>query len=373
MFLSSLEIHSFRNIEHLQLKFSDQFNIFYGGNGSGKTTLLEAIHHLSLARSFRTRTFSHVINHNANEFTVFGRIGELSTGVSRVRGGKLRIRISDKDVPSPAELAANFPIQLINPDTYQLITAGPQLRRQFIDWGVFHVEHEFLSLWKQMNRILKQRNAALKMGTADNGGFSQQFEAWNAELVDVAEKISTFRRQYVDEFRPVFLELVGKLLNFKDIKLDFSQGWPEEEYLSELLARSFRRDLFLGHTYYGAHRADLLLKIGDRFAQDIMSRGQLKLVVCAMQLAQAILLEQTTGKKCIFLIDDLPSELDSDHRRELCLLLMELKTQVFMTGIEKNAFSELLTLPNTTAFHINEGLVVSSHANLVEKAATILV
>ena len=362
MILSSLNIHCFRNIMHAEINPSDRFNLFVGGNGSGKTSLLEAIHHLSVARSFKTRFCKHVIQHGAKEFTLFGKMGDLSVGIMRARNGKSRIRIGEKDVQSIAELAEQFPLQVINPDTYQLITAGPKMRRKFVDWGVFHVQHEFVTFLKQLYRVLRHRNAILKE-KVDFDSIKQHLEPWDADFIRLSERLTCFREAYVEELRPIFMDLMQRLLDIVGVRIEFRSGWSDERSLESLLTSSLQRDIMLGHTQFGPHRADLLLYVGDHLAQDVLSRGQLKLLVCAMQLAQALLLEKKTSKKCVFLVDDLPSELDTEHRRALCGVLIELETQIFMTCIEQNAFVDLIKLPSTKVFKVDSGNITPFERN----------
>lgn len=313
-----------------------------------------------------------MIQHGEKEFTLFGRMGDLSVGIMRARNGKSRIRIADKDVQSIAELAEQFPLQVINPDTYQLITAGSKMRRKFVDWGVFHVEHEFITLWKQLYRVLRHRNAVLKE-KVNFDSIKQRVEPWDTDFIGLSEQITRFRQMYVDELRPIFMELMQRLLNIARVRIEFRSGWSEERSLESLLTSSLQRDIMLGHTQFGPHRADLLLYVGEHLAQDVLSRGQLKLLVCAMQLAQALLLEKKTNKKCVFLVDDLPSELDTEHRRALCGVLTELETQIFMTCIEQNAFIDLIKLPSTKVFQVNLGNITPFELNRSEKFVEIAI
>ncbi len=372
MILSSLNIHCFRNITHAEINPSGRFNLFVGGNGSGKTSLLEAIHHLSVARSFKTRFFRHVIQHGEKEFTIFGKIGDLPVGIMRARNGKSRMRIADKDIQSITELAEQFPLQVINPDTYQLITAGSKMRRKFVDWGVFHVEHEFLPTWKQLYRVLRHRNAILK-GKDDIDSIKQRIESWNVDFIGLSGRITVFRQEYIEELRPIFMELTHRLLEIEGIRIEFRFGWSTERSLESLLESSLQRDMMLGYTQFGPHRADLLLYAGEQLAQDVLSRGQLKLLVCAMQLAQALLLERKTGKKCVFFVVDLPSELDTEHRRALCGVLSELDTQIFMTCIEQNAFVDLIKSPSTKVFQVESGNITPFELSISEKLIEISV
>ena len=146
MSLSRISVTGIRNLQPVTLNPSPRVNILYGDNGSGKTSLLEAIHLLGMARSFRSTRLTPVISHDQSNCTVFGLVemvnGQSSAlGISRDRNGEARIRINGQSVRSATELAEALPLQLINPDSFRLLEGAPKLRRQFLDWGVFHVEH----------------------------------------------------------------------------------------------------------------------------------------------------------------------------------------------------------------------------------------
>src|SRR5690606_1070671 len=149
MSLNRLSVTGVRNLQPVTLNPSPRINILYGDNGSGKTSLLEAIHLLGLARSFRSNRLQPVITHEEPACTVFGEVSfsaeqTSSLGISRERSGEVRIRINGQNAKGAAELADALPLQLINPDSFRLLEGAPKLRRQFLDWGVFHVEHRFL-------------------------------------------------------------------------------------------------------------------------------------------------------------------------------------------------------------------------------------
>lgn len=346
MSLCHLELSDFRNFSRAEVKPQRGINLFCGENGSGKTSLLEAIYYLGLGRSFKTRHTKRVIRHEQPQFLVFGKISSGDTiGIEKNRDGSGRMRLSQEKIQSAAELASALPLQLINPDSHRLIEGGPKARRQFIDWGVFHVKHDaFFPSWQKMRRVLRQRNLALRQAMASKSNSKKkEVGAWDAALVEQAMLLDKLRREYLDKFTPVFMQLLERLLRESEepgvgeMKLCFYSGWDEKRGLQEELQRALPRDFDLGHTQYGPHRADLKIFVENLPAQDVLSRGQQKMVVCAMSLAQAALLQKAT-KKCLLLIDDLASELDAKKRGALCALLTNLKTQVFITGTDALLF-----------------------------------
>ena len=370
MTIHKLMVKDIRNLESLTMQPSPSINILYGLNGSGKTSVLEAIHLLGLARSFRSNRVKPVIRRDQSKCTVFGQIRHsgsaiLNVGVSRVlHEENFQIRVAGENLRSTSELARHLPLQLINPDTFRLLDGSPKERRQFLDWGVFHVkQRDFIPLWKRLQKTLKQRNSLLRHGKISSSvnrsvldQIRLELPVWDAELVKASEAVHQLRQEYFEQLAPVFHEVLGQLTELQGIKLSYYRGWDRLRSFAEVLAEGVERDLQSGFSHSGPQRADIRVKMDGINAIDILSRGQLKLVVCALKLAQGLLFYQKTGRRCIFLVDDLPSELDAPHRKALCSILQNMKSQVFITCVEQSALSDCwLPEVNVKMFHVKQG------------------
>lgn len=368
--IQQLTITGVRNLNSAFLQPSPFINILYGLNGSGKTSVLEAIHLLGLARSFRSTRIKPVIHHGSDRCTVFGRLklasGPVPLGVARdIQEDTFKIRLAGENLRSTSDLAKLLPLQVINPDTFKLLEGSPKSRRHFIDWGVFHVKHQdFFPLWQRMQKALKQRNSLLRHGRIKGS----ELAVWDSELIKAANAVDKLRHNYIQRLVPVFNEVLGRLIDLPELSINYYRGWDRERPLSEVLQDGLQRDIHSGYTHAGPQRADLRVKLGKVSAVDILSRGQLKLVVCALKLAQGFLYSEISGKQCLFLVDDLPSELDSPHRRALCRLFQEMKCQTFITCVEKTAL-ENCWLPGAEVkvFHVKQGQIQldedSGHTN----------
>ncbi|KAF1056843.1 MAG: DNA replication and repair protein RecF [Pseudomonas delhiensis] len=359
MSLTRVSVTAVRNLHPVTFSPSPRINILYGENGSGKTSLLEAIHLLGLARSFRSLRLQPVIQYDEPACTVFGHVQlsdglQSNLGVSRDRQGEFQIRIDGQNARSAAQLAEMLPLQLINPDSFRLLEGAPKVRRQFLDWGVFHVEHRFMSAWQRLQKALRQRNSWLRHGRLD--GASQA--AWDRELCNAAEEIDSYRRSYIQLLKPVFQQTLSELIELDELTLSYYRGWDKERELGDVLKASLLRDQQMGHTQAGPQRADLRIRLGSHNAADILSRGQQKLVVCAMRIAQGHLINQSKRGQCVYLVDDLPSELDEKHRRSLCRLLEDLGCQVFITCVDSNILKDgWRTETPVSMFHVEHGSV----------------
>ncbi|MCY1265458.1 DNA replication and repair protein RecF [compost metagenome] len=359
MSLTRVSVTAVRNLHPVTFSPSSRINILYGENGSGKTSVLEAIYLLGLARSFRSQRLQPVIQYEQLACTVFGQVqlenGFASNlGISRERNGEFQIRIDGQNARSTAQLAEILPLQLINPDSFRLLEGAPKVRRQFLDWGVFHVEQRFMPAWQRLQQALRQRNSWLRHGKLD--GALQA--AWDRELCNASDEIDAYRRSYIQALKPIFEKTLAELVQLDELTLSYYRGWDKDRALSEVLSGSLLRDQQMGHTQAGPQRADLRIRLGGHNAAEILSRGQQKLVVCALRIAQGHLINQAKRGRCIYLVDDLPSELDEKHRRALCRLLEDLGCQVFITCVDPQLLKDgWRTDTPVSLFHVEQGRV----------------
>lgn len=356
MSFTHVAVRAVRNLVDMEMSPGPSVNLIYGANGSGKTSVLEAIHILGQAKSFRSPRLSPVIQNGATKFTVAGRIhpiGHAADTLLRVSytAPEVEIYVNRERVRRVSDLVIHVPLVVINTDSHRLLDDGPRLRRRFMDWGVFHVEHAFLDVWKRYYRALRQRNALLRRRATP-----AQLSAWNAELAHAGEQIDRYRRQYVADLTPPFVHYVSELSELADVSIDYLRGWSSEHPLAPVLIENVLADLQAGYTTRGPHRADLVIKIAGAPAAQRVSRGQQKLLICALLLAQAALLGQKRRAACVLLVDDLPAELDPMHRNRLLSLLRSLGQQSFVTATEPDLFDRTL-LVNQRLFHVEHGKV----------------
>jgi len=327
MRLTQLQVSNFRNIESAQLTPVNGVNLILGDNASGKTSLLEAIYYLSHVRSFRTQYVTDLI----------------------LRDNKSEIRVNKQPIKRVSDIAAQFPVLAIHPDSYKLITGSPGIRRQYLDWGVFHVEHGFFKAWQRFKKSLMQRNAALKS--------KQKFDVcqlWNSEINKTANYIDQLRTQYFENLTP-YLNKVTKQFFVKDvIHIEYKRGWPADKTLLELMDENLQKERMKGYTHYGPHRAEIVIKVNGQSAQTCISRGQQKTLVALMRLAQAMQFSDATNKPCVLLYDDLAAELDSKHRTLILSVLEKMNIQLFLTAIEDHQI-DLSAWKTKKKFHVEHG------------------
>ena len=324
MILTKLDIASFRNIDSLSIEPHPRLNLIDGDNGSGKSSILEAIQCLSTGHSFRTRKARELISRQSQSFTLTALFQdpetarEHRTGLQRMRDGTVELRLDFEEVNSMSEVTRLLPVKSLTPDSHKLIQEGPDERRQFLDWGVFHMEHSFFHVWKQFKRSLSQRNQLLR-----ETGSLDELRSWDSLFVEASEQLSVALQQRITDINARF-----------HVELRYRSGWSDEYELQELLVRNLDYHRRMKTTTDGPHRAELSLLTDGVPARQVLSRGQQKVLVYLLHLSQLDLLTRISARQAIVLCDDLTSELDQEHSTELVRQLMALEGQVFVSGVD---------------------------------------
>ena len=354
--LKTLSIDRFRNIESARLPLAPRINLFIGENAAGKTSVLEALFVLARARSFRTRNLDKVIRSGEDGFQLVASIGQenkrdMPVGMSR-SDKKLIARIDGKPIKRLSELATLFPVQWLGGNLHRLIEEGPVFRRRYLDWGLFHVKQSYMSAWQRFQKLLKQRNAALRKGRP-----AQEINAWDLELAASGEVLHQLRNSYIAELETVVLRVLQELLDLPGtFRMAYRRGWPADQDYHQALQAGLAKDREQGFTRTGPQRADLVFFYNDRPVNEQLSRGQLKLLVTALKVAQAQLLRNAASQTSLFLMDDLGAELDRSNQLRVMRLLQSIEAQVFVTAISEPAESDWES-EQARRFHVKHGEV----------------
>lgn len=362
MALAQLQLTEFRNIQSASLQFSPLMNLICGENGSGKTSVLEAIYLLAHGRSFRTTKAHKMIRNLQPSLVLHGKVNWaqqlLSVGMLRDRNGDWQLKLNGEKVLRMADIASLLPVQLITPESFRLFFGGPKERRQFFDLGLFHVEPSFYELWVLFNKVLKQRNALLK----SKQPYNDSYKFWEQQLADAAVAIQKLRQTYINQLNAVLQPLLTPIAALAKVELELVPGWfckqvDSVEFLSQL-QENFLSDLKVGYTQLGPQKADLRIKIDGEYVDDFLSRGQLKVLLFALKVAQSNLIFSSGHKQPLLLIDDLASELDDQSKRYIFSFLHHINSQVFITAIEAAQVLPHISDAEVGLFHVEHGQIV---------------
>ncbi len=331
MIINRLQITNFRVLDQLEIEAGPGPNLIWGDNGVGKTSVLEAIYLAGRGRSFRHRDAGPFIRHGSAHSQVIVQTQDHLCQTHRLgieRGKRsFTLRLDGRNLGKRSDLLRALPVQLITPQSHELLERGPELRRRYLDFGMFHVEPGFHQMHADMNRILKQRNAALRTQP-------RTVMAWDEQFTGLAHELHQLRTGYLQRLLPGIKSNIERLLGDLDVSVSYRSGWDETVSLEKQLDQRLPLDSKRGYTSVGPHRAELDFQVDQVTAAKVLSRGQQKLLVSALQFAQASLMKQSVGEGPVMLIDDLPAELDQRHRTRLIGLADDSGLQCFVTAIE---------------------------------------
>lgn len=356
MSISSLITSTFRNLDFANVKFDNKLNLIIGDNGSGKSSLLESIFFLGHGKSFRTTKIENLIKSGSDHFVVSVKNDDnLQLGVRRDNTGQFDIKINGDSKFRLSDLAKHIAVQVITPETFRLFFGGPKERRKFVDLGLFHVEHQYADLWREFRKVLMQRNACLK-----NRITGQQFDYWNQLFCQHSENIAAIRVRYIEQLGTeltTWLKILLPQLSEK-IQLQYSQGWNSKRQLADVLVEYSEREIKYGHSLFGAHKFDVKFIYQKTNIEQVLSRGQQKLFLMALTIAQANLIFNSQQIAPIILIDDIGAELDSTSRKALARAIDDLTCQLFITAIDTNALEPIIPEEQSyKMFHVEHGVI----------------
>lgn len=348
MHITHLRIENFRNLETVEIRPETGLNYFFGENGAGKSSVLEALFLLSRGKSFRAAGSEELIRHQADSFQVFAETRHQKEihrlGLERSKK-TWRARKDGQDLPLLSELSRSLPLVLMEPNSHNLVSGSPELRRRFLDWGVFHVEPLFLDTWRQYSRSLKQRNAALRRGQAG------VIDSIDEIIVPLGERLTVYRQAYVDKLVQEFSKQMNSSREgLQGITMCFQPGWRSGS-LQAAFDSGRERDLEQGISQHGPHRAELLLERDGRPIRSTLSRGEQKNLAACLLLSQAQIMKDSAQDPLI-LLDDLASEFDERHCAEVLQKALACASQVWVTGIAEGGLKA-----DSTRFHVERGEV----------------
>ncbi len=354
MLLHRLQLINFKNHEELTWEFN-RINCITGNNGVGKTNVLDAIHYLSLCKSFLVSSDQQNIKHGENFFLCAGNYQEEEDKFSVQLGLKRNTRKSLKkngvEYDKLAHHIGLIPLVIISPFDIQLVYENGEERRRFMDTLLSQTDSEYLENLQKYNRLLDQRNKQLKQFAERNFFDQQLFDTHNEQIAPLAQTVYAKRKQFFEDFLPIFKDKYQLISNdAENAGINYESHLHEADFLN-LLKENQQKDRIMERTTKGIHRDDWKFTIDGFAVKKYASQGQTKSFVIALKLAQYDYLKSATQKKPILLLDDIFEKLDEDRAKQLMeLVATENFGQIFITDTHiervKNVFEPIGITPN---------------------------
>ena len=342
-----LEIRNLRQIELKKIKPKNGLNLITGNNGSGKTTILEALYILTHGRSFRYRESTPLIREGTTEYCIVAKFisnlqNQCTIGVQCSKK-EFKACLNGKKLVRRSEIVNLLPVVCINSEAQLLLTGGPELRRNFLDTSMFHMEPQYLTCFQQYYRALNQRNAALK---------NQQklLASWEKVMQKAADKIDSWRQAYIKNISILMYEYIQQWEMDIAIDIHYQRGWHQNMSFLESLNKAYITDNKLKYTSVGPHRADIAIRSERIKSAKRLSRGQLKMLTCALYFSQAKLFLEKNNKNIILLFDDLSAELDDKNKEYLLNDIKRIFPQSFITALNSRDITHLTNIDSQ--FHM---------------------
>ncbi|MCM6833462.1 DNA replication/repair protein RecF [Leuconostoc mesenteroides] len=368
MELESLKLDHYRNYSDLTLEFSSGVNVFLGENAQGKTNLLESIYVLALARSHRTSSDKDLVQWQAKEATISGRvkrsISEAPLSLHFSNKGK-KARVNHLEQSKLSHYIGQLNVILFAPEDLELVKGAPSVRRRFIDMEFGQMNPLYLYNTTQYKWILKERNAYLKRLQLKQTTDTVFLDVLSEQLVDVGSQILIARQEFLNKLelaaQPIHAEISDqrealklRYMSSVDFASDASLGEVKSVF-ADALSRQRSREIMQGSTMVGPHRDELQFDVNGNNVAVFGSQGQQRTTALAIKLAEIDLMQQETGEYPVLLLDDVLSELDASRQTHLLLAIQD-KVQTFITAPTLSDIARQL-IRKPRVFHVKQGVI----------------
>jgi DNA replication and repair protein RecF len=364
MYLKKLTLTNFKNYELEELEFSPKINCFVGNNGVGKTNILDAIHYLSLTKSFFNSIDGISIKHGEEYFIIQGVFsrGEEEDDIycAFQRSKQKLLKRNGKEYQKLSDHVGRYPVVMISPADSSLISEGSEERRKFLNKIVSQYNAEYLDSVLRYGKALQQRNKLLKDQNSTGKPDADMVSIWDDQLVRYGEFIYSERSTLVEELIPVFQEYYEKISGGKErVRLSYSSHLSDASF-RDALVNSLPKDRILEYTTVGVHKDDLLLEMDGFPVKALGSQGQQKSYLVALKLAKFEYIQRQAGFPPILLLDDIFDKFDADRVEQIIKLVANHRFgQIFITDTHQSRLQEILSSHDIDfrLFRISDGKV----------------
>lgn len=364
MFLKDLSLVNFKNYNEFSASFSPRINCFVGNNGSGKTNLLDAIHYLSLCKSYFNAIDSQNIKNTEGHFLIQGHFekhGETDVVYCGIKRNQKKVfKKNGKEYQKLSEHIGLYPLVMISPNDNELIWGVSEIRRKFVDGIISQYDKVYLDSLIAYNGAVKQRNSLLKQFAKTHSMDSALLDIWDEQLVIYGNVIITKRHEFLTSFIPMFNHFYEIISDHKEeVLLEYESSLEGRDFKTALMS-CLPKDRVLEYTTVGPHKDDMEFRINGLSLKKFASQGQQKSYLLALKLAQFQYIKDKKHDKPLLLLDDVYDKLDETRFNKLIDLVKgDDFGQVFITDTHTERMQTLFGNSETDhkLFVVNNALV----------------
>ena len=361
MYLKRLSLTNFKNYELNELELSPKINCFVGNNGVGKTNILDAIHYLSLTKSFFYNIDSISIRHGEDYFIIQGTFvkdeEEDNIYCAFQKGKQKLIKRNGKEYQKLSDHVGRYPVVMISPADSALISEGSEERRRFLNKIISQYNAEYLESVLRYGKALQQRNRLLKDFRTSGKFDGDALTIWDAQLIKYGNFVFNERKILVNELVPIFRHYYSTISSEKEnVDLKYRSHLSEGNF-SDALQSSLNKDRLLEYTTIGIHKDDLVLEMDGYSVKSIGSQGQQKSYLVALKLAKFDYISKKAGFAPILLLDDIFDKFDAERVEQIIRLVGNDRFgQIFISDTHQSRLQEILSSHKTDyrLFRISE-------------------
>lgn len=370
MILNTIRLKNFRVHKNIELNFSDNLNYIVGGNGEGKTSILESVYYLCTTKSFNAKSDSEVVRFGEEEFEIYGNFTDLTKDKVTIKyslsENKKSYLQNSKSVSRSSDVIGRFPVVLLTPADHSITQGSPIERRKFVDSVISQASETYLKILLDYNKTLRQRASLLtriKEGRQDN--LLSELDAWTEKLVDAGADLIDHRIKFIKEFNNYIKDSYRVLLGDNEspgISYSFLENYEGQEIAEHFITLIRERqedEIRRAANLIGPHRDDFILEINGINLRTYGSQGQHKTYQVVLRFAEFFYLKDITGKKPLFLLDDVFGELDTNRSIKISEYLRKVG-QAFITLTDFSNLSFLNIRKEDNVLRIQNGDIVNA-------------
>lgn len=368
MRIKKLKVENFRNLENLDIEFSEGVNIIYGNNAQGKTNIIESIYIFSFGKSFRANKDIELLKFDKEyflsniEIMKKDRELEMDFGFDKISNKKM-IKVNGVIQKKISDIIGKLNVVVFKPEDIKIVTDSPSIRRKYIDYLISSISKSYLENITKYKKVMEERNNLLKEIKLRLKG-SKNLDETDSNFLDVYDKllsklnceIYNERKRVIEKLNnyiyDIHLKLTENYINNEKLHIKYVSNVAEDiEKMYNNLSKSRLNDINKGYTSLGIHRDDYIISINSLDVSIYGSQGQKKSSIISLKLSELKVIEEVIGEKPVLLLDDYMSELDEKRRLKFLDIIEDI--QIIITTTHKISIDG----KHNTYFYVDNGKI----------------